>query len=153
MSTEENKAIVRRLYEEFYRKRNADVLDELISPDYVRHFAGEGWNDQKARGPEAYRQEMKAVTSAFPDFTFTNEQLIAEGDRVAVVSVFSGTHRGDWPGPSDVIRATGRRVVLPIIIVTRISEGRIAEDWESDNNGSGWQQLGAIPIATEARTQ
>jgi predicted ester cyclase len=129
MSIEENKAVIRRLFEEFYRKRNTAVLDEIVSPDYVRHFGEAGWRDQKERGPEAYRQELKNVGSAFPDFSFTYEQLIAEGDRVAVVSVFSGTHQGDWRGPDGgMIMATGRRVTLPIIVVSRISGGKIVED-------------------------
>ncbi len=149
MSTEENKAIVRRLYEEFYRKRGTAVLDEIVAPGYVRHFAKVGWRDQKERGPEAYRHELESVGSAFPDFTFTIEQLIAESDRVAVVSRFTGTHQGDWHGPYGVITATGRRVDLPIIIVTRISERRIAEDWESDNHGSLWQQLGVVLTPTD----
>ena len=144
MSIEENKAIVRRLWEELFQNKNTAIVDELFAPAYVRRMAGAGWETTPGRGPEVYRSDMKAIWPAFPDATATIEQLIAEGDRVATLLTFSGTHHGDWPGPNGVIRATGRRVTLPIAIVYRISEGKIVEDWESDNNGSVWQQLGAV---------
>jgi len=146
VSTEENKAIVRRLYEELYEKRNIAVVDEVFAPDYVRHMAFVGWQTSKLRGTEVYRNDMKHVWPTFPDLTVTVEQMIAEDDKVVTIAMLSGTQMGDEPGgPCGAIKATGRRVTVPIAIVSRLSEGEIVEDWESDNFGSFWQQLGAIP--------
>ena len=62
------------------------------------------------------------------------------------VYTFAGTHKGDLAfGPAGPIKSTGRRMSVPDIIVSRISEGKIVEEWESANMGSVWQQLGAIP--------
>ena len=146
MSTEENKAIVRQLYEELYQKRNTAILDELIAPEYVLRFAAAGWQPSVTRGPAVYREFMKVWWEALPDFSVGIEQLIAEGDSVVTVCTWSGTHRGDLAyGPSGAIKPTGRRMSLPDIITSRISEGQIVEEWESANMGSLWQQLGAIP--------
>lgn len=146
MSTEENKAVVRRLYEELYQKRNIAVVDEVFAPDYVRHMAFVGWRTSKLRGPEVYRDDMTHLLPTFPDLSVTVEQMIAEGDKVVTIAMVSGTQMGDEPGgPHGVIKATGKQVTIPIAIVSRLAEGRIVEDWESDNFGSFWQQLGAIP--------
>jgi hypothetical protein len=61
MSVEENKAIVRRLFEGFYQKRNSAVLDELVSPDYVRHGAGVGWRTAPTRGPDVYLNDVRVL--------------------------------------------------------------------------------------------
>jgi predicted ester cyclase len=146
MSVEENKAIVRRLYGELYQKRNTAILDELLAPDYVLRFAADVWQPSVTRGPAVYREFMKVWWEAIPDFAVTIEQMLGEDDRVVTVCTWSGTHRGDLAyGPAGPIRPTGRRLNLPDIIVSRISEGQIVEEWESANMGSVWQQLGAIP--------
>ncbi len=81
---------------------------------------------------------------SLPDLYPTIEQLIAEDDKVVVVCTFTATHRVDLPmGPTGLIKAKGRMLNLPIIYVFRLAEGRIVEGWESRNDGSLWQQLGA----------
>jgi hypothetical protein len=67
--------------------------------------------------------------------------------------MWSGTQRGDLPfGSQGSIKATGRWASVPDIIVSRISEGKIAEDWESFNAAAPWKQLGALPGPGEAET-
>jgi predicted ester cyclase len=71
---------------------------------------------------------------------------------VVTVCTWSGTHKGNLAyGPTGPIKATGRLVNIPDIIVSRLSEGKIVEEWESANMGSIWQQLGAIPTQAEAK--
>ena len=144
MSTEENKAIVRRLWEEFYQGRDAGVLDELFADDYVFRFAATGWRAREGR--EGYKGGGKVWWGAFPDLSFNLEKMFAEGDLVVAFFTLTGTQQGDWTrGPNGVtIKATGRPLNLPDIVVYRIHDGKIVEEWESLNEGSLWQQLGAI---------
>src|SRR5215211_2245590 len=78
---------------------------------------------------------------AFPDLRVTVEDLIAEGDRVAAHLRFRGTHLGELDG----IAPTGRRVDCTGIVVSRIEEGKIAEDWANFDDLGMMQQLGLIP--------
>lgn len=148
MSTEEHKAIVRRLFEELYRKRKMAVLKEVIAPDYVLRTVADtgGWRSSKRRGPECYEGFMKVWWEAFPDFSGTIDQMVAEGDKVATVCTFSGTHRGGFPwGPFGTVAPTGRHFDLPDLVVSHIVDGMIVEEWESVDHGSLWRQLGVIP--------
>jgi predicted ester cyclase len=149
MSIEANKAIVRRLYEEVYEKGNVAVVDELIAPEYVLRNAASGWRSSQNRGPEVYRHMVRAWRETPPVYTVTIEQMIAEGDKVVTVFTFAGTQRGDLAkGPFGPIKPTGRLLNLPDIMISRISDGKIVEEWESANWASIWQQLGAIPPPT-----
>jgi len=107
MSVEENKALVRRLFEAF-NTRNWDVLDELMVPDYVDH--NPHITGQKP-GREGYREALISGTNTFPDFQLAIEDVIAEGDKVVVRSTASGTHRGEY------------------ISILRIVSGKFVEEW------------------------
>jgi predicted ester cyclase len=89
---------------------------------------------------------MRAVWNALPDLSITIEQMIAERDQVVVTCIIRGTHQADYPGgPSGGIKASGRQLNLPDIVVFRVVDGKIVEDWESMDFGSLWEQLGGIP--------
>jgi steroid delta-isomerase-like uncharacterized protein len=133
---EENKAIVRRVIEEV-DKGNWAIFDELLARDYVYHMP---------RGPkpltrEEYEELMRAIRAAFPDQRVTIEDMIAEGDKVVTRYTSSGTHKGDFMG----IPATGNKVVATGIVISRIADGKIAEDWEEFDGVGFMQQLGIIP--------
>jgi predicted ester cyclase len=119
--SEENKALVRR-EEELFSGGNLDVADEIYAPDYVGHAPS---NPEDVRGLEAAKQAASDYRQAFPDLRVTVEDLIAEGDRVAARLRFRGTHLGELNG----IAPTGRRVDCTGIVISRIEEGKIAEDW------------------------
>ena len=76
MSLEENKAIVRRFIEA-YNKRNLDLLDDLVAPDYVDHT-------HQLQGRDEIKQQYAMAYKAFPDWYETIEDIIAEGDKVWV---------------------------------------------------------------------
>jgi predicted ester cyclase len=79
MSVEKNKALAHTLTEEVWNKGNLDIVDDLLSTDYVFHHPG----GQDSHGPEEYKQMVNAVRSAFPDIHFSINDVIAEGDKVA----------------------------------------------------------------------
>jgi steroid delta-isomerase-like uncharacterized protein len=139
MSTEENKALVRRLWEEVFNKRNLVVADELIAQDSVNYEAPPG---PVHSGPEGLKQVVQMLTSAFPDHHTILEDMIAEGDKVVVRTTFSGTHQGPFMG----IPPTGKRFNQQAIHVIRVVDCKATEHWGVVDNLSLMQQLGVIPV-------
>jgi len=136
MSVEKNKALVRRLIEA-WNTRNWAVFDEVMAPNCIDHYAPP---DQKL-GREGYREGQINITNAFPDIQFTIEDMIAEGDKVAVHMTFSGTHRGKFIG----IPPTNKRVTVPDISIYRITNGKIVEEWGFSDRLGFVLQLGVVP--------
>jgi steroid delta-isomerase-like uncharacterized protein len=135
MSTEENKATVRRLFEEY----SLDVVDELLVPDYTHHDPN--LPPEFQHGRDAYKQVVTMFLAAFPDLRTTVEDLIAEGDKVAARWTFRGTHQGELMG----IPPTGKQVTGTGMSVTRLANGKMAESWVNFDALGMMQQLGAAP--------
>lgn len=140
--SEENKAIVRRYVEEAVNQHNLEVLDEIFAPDFIDRTAP----PDQASGIEGLKQFFAMMDSGFPDFHVTVEDLIAEGDRVAVRFIFNGTHQGEFMG----IAPTGEQVTMQGIDILRIADSRIVELWGQEDMLGMMQQLGAIPAPGES---
>jgi steroid delta-isomerase-like uncharacterized protein len=121
MSSEQNKAVVRRVLEQAWSQGDMAVLDELIADQYVSHSAPPG----SAPGREGVRQYVTLFRSAFPDLHASVDDVIAEGDLVVTRWTSSGTHQGELMG----IPATGKRVTFSGITINRVSGGKVVEDW------------------------
>jgi len=138
MSTEENKTLMRRFFEEVYTKKNLTAIGELIAPTHIDHAAAAaGLPD----GPEGSRQAIGMMLTGFPDLHVTVEDMIAEGDKVVVRMTMRGTQQGALGG----IPPTGKQVVVSTIDIVRIEGGKIAEEWGIDDRLSMLQQLGLVP--------
>lgn len=135
MSTEDNKANVRRGYEAL-NQRNLAVFDELLTPDIVFHNAS-----TTIQGLEAYKQFLSMYITAFPDLHFTIEDMIAEGDFVVVRQTTRGTHQGNLMG----IPPTGKQVSGTGIFITHIVNGKAVEQWINGDDLGLLQQLGVVP--------
>ncbi len=135
MSTEENKANVRRGFEAVNQK-NLAVFDELLTPDIVFHNAS-----TTNQGLEAYKQVLSMYMTAFPDLHFTIEDMIAEGDTVVVRYTTRGTHQGNFMG----IPPTGKQVSGTGIFIDRIVNGKAVEQWINGDDLGLLQQLGVVP--------
>jgi len=133
MSTEQNKAVARRWYEEGSNKHNVAVIDELFTEGFVTH------NPVIPGGNlEGFKQFV--ASADLLDLRTTVEDMIAEGDKVVARFVVQGTPRGNFMG----IPATGKSFTLTAIDILRFEDGKIAEHWlESDQLGM-LQQLGVI---------
>jgi predicted SnoaL-like aldol condensation-catalyzing enzyme len=79
MSTEENKALARRVLEEMFNKGNLDLADEVFAPDYVDHDPA---MPEDIRGPEGFKEYVSMFRTAFPDLHLEIEDQVAEGDKV-----------------------------------------------------------------------
>lgn len=135
VSTGDNKALVRRFYAEAVH--NPALLDELLASTYVLHLPGSA----PLSGIEPAKQLMVAYTAAFPDLQLTTEDIVAEGDKVAIRNTWRGAHRGTFQG----IAPTGKRVAFTGTDIFHIVGGRIAEQWADLDALGLMQQLGGIP--------
>ncbi|TMD49826.1 MAG: ester cyclase [Chloroflexi bacterium] len=136
MSTEENKTLIRRAYEEGFNQRNLAVLDEVDASDFVVHNAS-----TTMQGLEAFKQFLSLYLTAFSDAHFTIEDIIAEGDSVVARHTFSGTQQGDLMG----IAPTGKQVMTTGITITRFANGKGVELWGNNDDLGLLQQLGVVP--------
>ena len=143
--SEENKAIVRREIEEvFSAQGDLDVADEIFAPDYVGHDA---ISPEDAHGPEGAKETARMYRNAFPDVQLSIEDQVAEGDKVVTRWIGSGTHQGELMG----IAPTGNQVRVDGITISRIEDGKIAEEWDIYDALSMMQQIGAISSPDEAQ--
>lgn len=95
---------------------------------------------------DGYRAVMSALFAGFPDARFLVDDVVAEGDRVAVRHRLVGTHTGDFQG----LPPTGRRVEAAAIVLLRFEDGRVAEGWLNADFLGFLQQLGAVPTPEAA---
>ncbi len=135
--SEEYKAIVKRIVQEIWNGGNLDLADELISPDYVDIVAGSG----TPVGPEGFKDAVNSVRDAFPDFVITINDMISEGDKVALVWTFIGTHKGELMG----IAPTEKLIEFDGIYLYRFKDGKLVERSGNRNMFKLLSQLGAIP--------
>jgi steroid delta-isomerase-like uncharacterized protein len=134
----ENKTLARRAVDELWTKGNMAAVDQLYSDSCVFHDLG---SPEDIRGREGLKQFARMFRTAFPDLQCTIEDLVAEGDTVALRWVSRGTHKGDLTG----VAPTGKQVTIRGIQMQRISNGRIEEEWTAFNTLSTFQEIGALP--------
>jgi steroid delta-isomerase-like uncharacterized protein len=142
VSAEENKAIIQSV-EEALNRGDWDVVDRLFAASYVDHDPSRAGLPP---GPEGVKQAWSMFRAAFPDLQVTIEDMIAEGDKVAVRGVVRGTHQGELMG----IPPTGKQVTATLIDVNRIESGKLVERWAEQDNLGMMQQLGVIPAPEQA---
>ena len=136
MSAENNKTIVRRLFEEVM-KGNLAIADELIATDYVQHSVFGIPN-----GREGFKQFFMAFAAAVPDAHFVIEDVIAEGDKVVTRLTVTGTQTGTLQG----IPPTGKKFSMKGIDIFRVVDGKIVEHWDAVDQLGMLQQLGVVPM-------
>ncbi|QSQ22885.1 ester cyclase [Pyxidicoccus parkwayensis] len=142
--SEENKAIVRRFYEEVMNHGRVDVLDEIMTPDFKDH--GETLLGSPT-GREVLKQGITGTRQILEGLTVHLHQIHAEGNLVGVRGRMSCVHRGTFFG----VPGTGNALSWAGLAMFRIQEGRIAERWFNSDSLSIVQQLGiTTPLAQAA---
>jgi steroid delta-isomerase-like uncharacterized protein len=139
MSTEDNKALMRRFYEEVVNKKNLAAIDDFLAPNFVNHSASQ--LGLTGGGIQEVKQLMSMTMAAFPDLHYAIEDLIAEGDKVVARLTISGTHQGVFMG----IPPTGKHVTVTDIELFRIANGKAVENWVQPDFLGLLQQLGVVP--------
>ncbi len=140
MSTEDNKALVQRFFEEVCNERNLGVANELFTADHTYHDPS---SPSIGPGPEGMKQLMSTYQTAFPDAHWDIDAMLVteEGDTVVTRWTGRGTHTADLPG----IPATGKKAMVPGIWIHRVVGGKIVESWNVWDTLGMLQQLGVIP--------
>jgi predicted ester cyclase len=136
MSTEENKALVRRFYEEI-DKGNLEAMDELVAEDYIDHGPPPF---PVAPGREGLKEAFKLFWEATPGYHEIEDQ-IAEGDKVVTRLTAYGKHEGDLPG----IPRTGNDMTMTAVAIHRIADGKLVEKWSNKDVLGMLQQVEVIP--------
>ncbi len=136
MSTEDNKALVRR-YQEAHNSNNLAALDDIVAPNLISHSGIPGLPG----GLEGGKMVHMMFMSAFPDGHVTIEDLVAEGDKVVERFTFSGTNQGSFMGAPP----TGKHITASGMSIFRIADGKIVEHWGENDTMGVMQQLGFIP--------
>lgn len=134
MGIEENKEVVRRIFEA-NNEREFDTLWEFYTSDYIGHYS-DGYMSL-----EQTKQMAALLISAFPDWNGTVEDLVAEGNKVAVRFTYRGTHKGEFRG----ITPTGNSVEFTNDGIFRIENGKLVELWVTMDRFGLMQQLGVLP--------
>jgi steroid delta-isomerase-like uncharacterized protein len=132
---EANKEVARRFFEEMWNNRDLDIVEELISAD-MRGHAPTG----EFTGYEGERQTILGTVAAFPDLVITIDEMIAEDNKVAMLTSYHGTHTGPLMGQ---IPPTGAEINMTGAILFHFGQGKIVEVWSYADMLGLMQQIGA----------
>lgn len=136
--SEENKALVRRWFEEVWNKGRAEAIGEMFAEDGIAHgLAGDG---SELRGAAGYEPFFRQFRDAFPDIEVVVEDMVAEGDKVAARCSVRASHQSDSLG----FAATQRPVQFEGIAIVRIRDGKIVEGWNQFDFMKMYTQLNAL---------
>lgn len=128
---------IERYFSEIFNQGRVDLVDELLHPEYVNHSPG---SPDQPRGRDGVKAVVQALRAAFPDLSYTVEDLVVGTDAVAVRTTMRGTHRGDFFG----LPATGRTFAVEQMTIERFREGRIVAHHRVTDEAALLRQLGAI---------
>jgi len=137
MSTKDLKALEHHFFEEWNKGKAATmaVIDELCAPNIVFH----GRRD--TRGLKNLKKSFSEFYDAFPDLHATIDDMVAEGDKIALRFTWTGTHKGAFMG----IPPTNKKVTMWALQIDRIAGGKCVEYWTRMDTLGLMQQLGVVP--------
>lgn len=133
---EQNKALAARFVDEIFVRGSFEAVDELLADDFVGHTwpsTGDGKADLKAA--------IERVSQGLADPEFRIDDMIAEGDSVAIRLTTSATQVGTFMG----ISGSGKRYTIGEIHIFRFRDGKVVEHWHQFDQLAMMRQLGAMP--------
>ena len=136
MSVEENKAIIRKLNEEFINRGNAAILDKLYSPELLRKRRGLEWIVSTYDGSRGFEN----LHEAFLNYHSQIEELVGEGDMIIARCTITGTHKGELFG----IAPTGKTISMNQVVYYRLSDGKVTEIWAMSDELGLLLQFGLV---------
>ena len=134
MSVEQNKATLRRMYEEVYNKGDLSLAPQLIAADY--HFGD-------LKGPDGWKQAVTNWRSAFPDVHFTVDHAVGEEDWIAYRLSIQGTFKGKWQN----MEPTGKQVNFTLAFFSQFKDGKLFTS-TAFTDPNVYQKLGTVPPGT-----
>ena len=140
---EEAKELARRHFEEIWNQRNLEACDEIMAEEYFEHAAAPFSHSTPGRvnGPQAMRRTVQWLLAQFPDLQMTIEEILAEGDKVAVRVLSEGTNLGAL---NEAVPPTGERFSARQSHWFRVKGGKLVEHWATRDDLSAMVQLGIV---------
>lgn len=132
------KVVVRQLFDEVLNEGRLDLIDELLSDDYLDHNPLPG----VPPGAAGVKIKVKALRGAFPDIRFELEEIVAEGSLVAARYRWRGTQEGSFGD----IPPAGKTVEVTGMDFYRLEQGKIVEHWHNIDELGLLRQLGAVKV-------
>jgi len=142
--SEQNKAVVRRVFDELWNRGNLPVADEFFASTYTHHDPS---TPDAGRGPESEKKRVTLYRTALHDLRLTIEDIIAEGEMVMARWSCRGTHKGDLNG----IAPTGKQIAISGISMVRFASGKMVEGWINWDALGLMQQLGVVPDVAKTK--
>ena len=136
-ASDTNKALLQRFYDEVINGRNLDLIDEMLTEDFVEFEEFPGIPPTR----EGVKQTFAMFYAAFPDIHFRVDDLLAEGNLVAARVTITGTHEGEFMG----VPATGRSVEIVAMDFVSFRDGQATAHWGVGDMVLLLQQLGVMP--------
>jgi steroid delta-isomerase-like uncharacterized protein len=136
--SEQNKTVVRRLFDELWNKGNMLVADEIIAPTYLHH---DDSTPDLGKGPESEKKRVNLYRTAFHDLRLSIEDLLAEGETVVARWSCRGVHKGEL----NDIAPTGKQFAITGVTIARFSNGKIVEGFVNWDALGLMRQLGVVP--------
>jgi predicted ester cyclase len=136
---ERNKAVIRRVFDEFVNRGDFSVVDEVYGAGMVDHQPLPG----APEGTPGVKYTIAGLREGFPDVRVTIEDISAHGDHVVIHNTWRGTHLGDFLG----MAPTGRPVEFTGVVVWRLEEGLIVERWGIGVESNMLAELGMRRLA------
>ncbi len=134
MTTESNKTIVHRLFEEGMNHKNFSLIEEYIADNYINHDM-----PGAERGPAGFKKLIQGFLNGFPDMHIHLAEIMGDGDLVATRGEWTGTNTGSFMG----MPATGKKIKVKYIDMWRFENGKGVENWVQMDMPALMQQLGA----------
>lgn len=131
---ERNRKIGERYFEEVWNKGRVDVLDELLTPDYINHTPS---TPNPPRGPGGLKPIVQAIRAGFPDLRYEIQDIVVTPERVVMRVIMTGTNTGVLFGKPP----TGKAIRVNQINIEKIRDGRISEHWRVTDEAELQRQL------------
>lgn len=138
MAADTNEDMIRAYIETVFNGHDLSHLETWLAADLVSHWMGQ----TTLRGLPAWREGMQGFFAAFPDITYTLDDIFFAGDRGVWRGRWHGTQQGPWQG----IAPSGQTATWTAVIIGRLQDGKLVEDWVEYDRLGLFRQLGAIPL-------
>lgn len=134
-----SKQFLQAFIDRVWSNGEVDAVDAFLAPTYTIHRdPGDPW-DGETLDIAGFKERLVKSRAAAPDQRFTVEQMVEEGDRIAVAWSWQGTHLGDLPG----VPATGRAITMTGMTIYAFEDGRLAGHWQIADRLSVYRQITA----------
>ncbi len=135
-----SKKIVEEAFRQIWNEGKVDLVEKYYSKSFKGHYSFFPWEDE---GPRQIRKVVENVRTSFPDYKETIQQIIEADEWVTVRLTITGTNTGPNPFSS---KPTGKRIEFEEILICRVADGKIQEQWGSPDTAGMLKQLGLLRI-------